>query len=442
MAYRWEARILAERLTAADAFNFELDARDHVNAFLMAGVLASGGCVGLDGEVDLDTLRRALAERVPAVPRLAQRVRRAGRVLVWEPVRLDLAAHVRQVAAVEGRAGFEALCARLVVTPLPLHRPLWELLVVPGVAPARAGIVLRVHHTMADGVATVRLAQALMDPVASDLALDQVADSADPASDRVTDSADLVGGDVESRGVCGRGRAVVSGVSRTIAFLRRAVPPTVLLGRVGRRRAVAFVDVDLGRLAAGARTAGATVNDALLVAAGAAARSALLARGEEVPDVLPASVPVALPHRGRSGNATGVMLVPMPAHEADLARRLRSVAGLTRAAKDDARSRGTYELTRTRLGTWVFPRLARRQRLIVMFVTNVRGPRRPLALAGARVERIWPVAALGGNVRLGVAAISYDGVLRCAVHCDADALPAAVVARALGDELAEIAALG
>ncbi|MFI2364680.1 wax ester/triacylglycerol synthase domain-containing protein [Promicromonospora sp. NPDC019610] len=432
------ARTLAERLTAADAFNFELDARDHVNAFLMAGVLAPGGCVGPDGDVDLDLLRRALAERVPGVPRLARRVRRARHALVWEPVRLDLAAHVRQVASVDGRGGFEALCARLVVTPLPLDRPLWELLVVPGVAPARAGIVLRVHHAMADGVAAVRLAQALMDPVASDRATDSV----DPVAGPPTDSADRVGGDGGTRPARDRVRAVVSGVSRTTAFLRRAVPPTVLLGRVGRRRAVAFVDVDLGRLAAGARTAGATVNDALLVAAAAAARSALLARGEEVPDVLPASVPVALPHRGRSGNATGVMLVPMPAHEADLARRLRRVAASTRAAKDDARSRGTYELTRTHVGTWVFARLARRQRLIVMFVTNVRGPRRPLALAGARVERIWPVAALGGNVRLGVAAISYDGVLRCAVHCDADALPAAVVARTLGDELAEIAALG
>ena len=52
------------------------------------------------------------------------------------------------------------------------------------------------------------------------------------------------------------------------------------------------------------------------------------------------------------------------------------------------------------------------------------------------------MAALGGNVRLGVAAISYDGVLRCTVHCDADALPAAVLAQTLGEELARIAALG
>ena len=85
-------------------------------------------------------------------------------------------------------------------------------------------------------------------------------------------------------------------------------------------------------------------------------------------------------------------------------------------------------------------RLARHQRLIVTFVSNVPGPRHPLALAGARLERLWPVTALQGNVRLGVTAISYDGLLRCAVHCDADALDAAVLASALHDELAKIAA--
>lgn len=46
---------------------------------------------------------------------------------------------------------------------------------------------------------------------------------------------------------------------------------------------------------------------------------------------------------------------------------------------------------------------------------------------------------LGGNVRLGFAAISYGGVLRCAVHCDADALDAAVVARTLADEMKRVA---
>lgn len=429
---------MAERLTAADASNITMVAPDHVNVFLMAGVLAPGGCVGPDGEVDLEALRSVLADRVPGAPRLAQRVRRVRRALVWEPASPDLDSHVRRVAPVEGQGGFEALCARLIVTPLPLDRPLWELLIVPGVAPARAGIVFRVHHAMADGIAAVRLAEALMDPVPA-----TTTGAGGPPS---SSSSSAVTGEPERPSgrwyrLRSRLRTLESGFVRTVAVFRRAVPRTALLGRVGSRRAVAFVDVDLAGLAAGARTADATVNDALLVAAAAAARSGLLARREEPPPILPASVPVALRVRGRSGNAVGVMLVPLPADETDVAGRLRRVAELTRAGKEEARSRGTYELTRTRLGTWLFVWLSRHQRLIVMFVTNVRGPRLPLALAGARVERIWPVTALGGNVRLGVAAISYDGVLRCAVHCDADALSAAVVAETLRTGLAGIAAL-
>ncbi|WP_454856493.1 wax ester/triacylglycerol synthase domain-containing protein [Promicromonospora soli] len=428
---------MAERLTAADASNIAMDTPQFVNAFLMAGVLAPGGFVAPDGRADVAALRAVLADRIPTAPRLAQRVRRLGRALVWEPVRLDLADHVRRVGAVDGLCGFERLCARLIVTPLPLDRPLWELLIVPGVAVGRTGVVFRVHHAMADGAAAVLLAQALMDPVAA------------PVTDvaRRVDGAALSGAE-RSRAEQPKGarpggwlRTLTSGFERSVAIFRPAVPRIALLGDVGPHRGVALVDVGLDALAAGARTAGATVNDALLVAVAAGARSALLARGERPPPNLPTSVPVELGDRGRSGNAVGVMLVPVPTDPIDIAPRLRRVAALTRAGKDDARSRGTYELTRTRVGTWLLMRLVRHQRLIALFVTNVHGPRRPLALAGAPLERVWPVAALAGNVRLGVAAISYDGSLRCTVHCDADVLRAEVIARTLGEELAGVAAL-
>ncbi|KRE23097.1 hypothetical protein ASG80_09635 [Agromyces sp. Soil535] len=422
-----------ERLTASDASNITMDSPDQVNAFLMAGVLASGGPVAPDGSVDLMALRSALAERLTAAPRLSQRVQRDGRVLVWEPVSPDLTHHVRAVDPVDGLLGLEALCARLIVTPLPFDRPLWELLIVPGVASSRAGIVLRIHHAMADGIAAVRLAQALMDPVVPVSGGDaHAADTAATAPERAP---------ARGPSVRARLRTLASGLERTTTMFRRRVPRTVLLGRIGPRRGVAFVDTELAALDAGADTAGATVNDALLAAVAAATTSALLARGERAPATLPVSVPVALGDRGRSGNAVGVMLVALPAHEADVARRVRRVAELTRAGKQDARSRGTFELTRTRLGAWAFIRLARHQRLIVAFVTNVPGPRHPLALAGGRLERLWPVSAIQGNVRLGVAAISYDGVLRCAVHCDADALDAEAFARALREELMRIAAL-
>ncbi|WP_448811479.1 wax ester/triacylglycerol synthase domain-containing protein [Agromyces bauzanensis] len=419
-----------ERLTPADASNIVIDAPDQVNAFLMAGVLAPGGPVRVDGGVDLGALRAVLARRIPASPRLSQRVVREGRALVWETATPDLEQHVRLIPLVDGRRGFEALCARLMVTLLPLDRPLWEVLLVPGVAPGRVGIVLRIHHAVADGLAAVRLVEDLLRPDVASTTTDAAA-----ASVRETPTPPA------HRGLRARLKTLTSGWERTVAVFRREVPRTVLLGRIGPRRGVAFVDTPLDALAAGAAAVGATVNDALLSAVVVAAEATLRVRGEPVPPRLPASVPVALGDHHGSGNAVGVMLVPLPTGEPDPARRLRRISELTRALKADARARGSYELTRSRFGTRIFKRFVRYQRLIVMFVTNVPGPRHPLALAGAPLERVWPVSAIQGNVRLGIAALSYDGMLGCAVHCDADAVSADVFASALGEEFGRIAAL-
>ena len=431
-----------ERLTAADASNYVMDAPDQVNAFLMAGVLAPGGSVNSEGEPDVAAMRSAVRELIPELPRLSQRVVADGRGFAWESASLDLAGHVRVTGPVDGLQGLEALCARLMVTPLPLDRPLWELLLVPGVAPRRVGIVFRLHHAMADGLAAVRLVEVLLRPIGPTGGTEVAAPPVPAAlADTATPSVSPVPAVPARRGIRTRMRTLASGWERTRAMFRRAVPPTVLLGPIGPRRGVAFVDTSLDALATGADTAGATVNDAVLAATVAAVEAALRARGEPVPRVLPASVAVALAERGRSGNAVGVMLMPLPTGESDPSVRLSRIAELTRARKADARSRGSLELTRTRLGTMLFRRLVRYQRLIVMFVTNVRGPRHPLALAGAPLERVWPLSAIQGNVRIGVAALSYAGTLGCAVHCDADAISPDVFAAALADEFERIAAL-
>ncbi len=408
-----------DRLSAADASNFVMDARDQVNAFLMAGTLGVGGFVCQDGRIDLDALRAAIARRLADLPRFGQRVVRNRRHLQWEACRPDLSWHVRLVDEVSGQDGLAELCATLMTVPLPVDRPMWELLIAPGASPDGPGIILRVHHAVADGVAGVRLVQRLFDS------------ESPPEPPRPRPA--------PSRPWRWSWRKMVTGVSRVVAMFRATVPPTVLLGPISATRSVTFADIELGALAQAAKAAGATVNDALLAAVTVAAEATLRADGQLVPPILPASVPVALPDRGTSGNAVGVMLVRLPTGEPDAGVRLARIAGSTRAAKSEARAQGTFELTRTRFGSRLFGRLARRQRFIVLFVTNVRGPERPLLVAGAPLEHAWPVAPIQGNVRFGVAAMSYAGRFGVAVHADAEALRAGAAGRALSAELSRIA---
>lgn len=413
-----------ERLTAADASNVVLDAADQVNVFLLAGLLGVGGFVHPGGRLDLDRLRGEIGARLrdPSVrelSRFSERIAtRQGR-LVWERCELDLAWHVRVADRVSGLAGLAELCASLMGRQLPADRPGWELLVVPGASGEAPGVVFRAHHAIADGVAAVRLAESLFGTPGA----------AAPPSGR----------HLSTPPRRAWWRTAAAGVVRVAAMLRHTVPRTVLLGPIGASRSVGFAETDLASLAEAARRAGGTVNDALLAGVAAATAAGLRAGGHPVPAVLPASVPVALPDRAGSGNAVGVMMVPLPTDEPVTATRIGRIASSTRAAKDEARAAGTYELTRTRLGSRLFAWLARRQRFVVAFVTNVRGPAGVLAIGGAPLEHAWPVTPIQGNVRLGVSALSYRGRLACAVHTDADALDAALVAEELGRELAGLA---
>jgi WS/DGAT/MGAT family acyltransferase len=413
-----------ERLSAADTSNVDLDAADQVNAFLLAGILGVGGFVHADGSCDLDRLRSDLGARLRdpqrALRRLSQRVAERDRGLVWEACEPDLSWHVRLADAIPGRDGLAGLCATLMTRPVPSDRPGWELLVVPGTPVDGVGIVFRAHHAIADGVAGVRLAEALFGSGAPGPAPTRA--TTIPATRRSWWS------------------TVTTGVVRMSAMFRRSVPPTVLLGPIGGRRGVGFTEIELAPLAEAARRSGGTLNDALLAAVAAAAAAVLRASGEPVPAVLPASVPVALPERGGSGNAVGVMVAELPTDELDPVVRLGRITAVTRAAKAEARQSGTFEFTRSRWGSRLFAWLARRQRFVALFVTNVRGPSETLSIGGAPLEHAWPLAPIQGNVRLGVAALSYRGRLACTVHTDASALDARELSRLVSEELADLAA--
>ncbi|WP_245643396.1 wax ester/triacylglycerol synthase domain-containing protein [Sanguibacter suarezii] len=416
------------RLASVDEASLVIDHAGQVNVFLIAGLLAAGGFVDRDGAADLAALRAGLCARIAVIPALRRIPAPVGRRHRWVDASPDLSHHIRLVDPVDGLGGLERMCGELMTVPLPLDRPPWELLVVPGAGASQVGFVLRIHHVIADGVAALAIVEQLFEP-------DPQGQPQHLRSHPSPAATSPAPGPLGSSALSALRRAGV-GVRRVLTMVGgRGTGPTVLLGSCGPNRGVVFVDADLTALRARARPLPATVNDALLAAAAAGYRSAMAAGGDHVPADLPVSVPVALRRRGTSSNQIGVMRVLLPLAVTDSDARLRLVAARTREEKALAREQGTLEFMRGPWGARIMDRVARRQHVVAGFITNLAGPAELRCLAGAPAVAIWPVAGLAGNVRLGVAAVSYAGRLRCSVHFDAAAVPGEVFAHAMKEEL-------
>ncbi|MGH2737165.1 MAG: WS/DGAT domain-containing protein, partial [Actinomycetota bacterium] len=52
-----------------------------------------------------------------------------------------------------------------------------------------------------------------------------------------------------------------------------------------------------------------------------------------------------------------------------------------------------------------------RQRAFNLVITNVPGPQIPLYTLGRQMQEVYPVLPLSGNTTLGVALLSYNGVV-------------------------------
>jgi len=107
---------------------------------------------GRGGQLSLSQVQRPLAERVPAVPRLRQRLVRAsfgcgGPIWVDDP-EFDIGDHVRAVSCPEPGDEHALLDTALsvITTPLPRAAPLWSAVLVTGLAGGNCALVLVLRH--------------------------------------------------------------------------------------------------------------------------------------------------------------------------------------------------------------------------------------------------------------------------------------------------------
>lgn len=188
------------------------------------------------------------------------------------------------------------------------------------------------------------------------------------------------------------------------------------------------MDVDLGVVRSAAHDAGATVNDVVVAATAGALLQLLRRRGDPLRELV-VSVPVSARDSTTAealGNQVGALPLTVPLVE-DPGTRIRAVAAQRARLGVDARrgSSGATLSTGFRLlaAVGLFQPFVNRQRLVHTFLTNLRGPREQLVLAGAPVARVVPLATTPGNVTVSFDVLSVAGRLVVAVMSDPAHVP-------------------
>jgi diacylglycerol O-acyltransferase / wax synthase len=374
----------------------------------------------LDGPaVPADALRERIAARLSVAPELRYRLAGTPDAPVWVPDDgLDLHHHV--VDAPGGPYDHRGLCA-LVADRFARHldraRPLWSIDVAP-LADGGTALLWRVHHALADGATMTRLSNTVL--YDEGVGGGRPDDAGRPVTGPSVSPPATVRADHQRR------RGHLMGVIRREFTVGPSRSP--FDGEISTRRAVAFLDTDLPALHAAAHSAGATVNDAFLAVLAGGLRRWVDHHAGTVTD-LRVRVPVSLPREDPSaGNRDSAFDLPLPMHVTDPLERLRVVHELTTCRKD-ARDAALLDDLLHRVAEVSPPlrrvcdRLRATSRAFTVSVSDVPGPRTPVAVLGRRVRATWPLAEIGIHHALRVTAASMVDVLSFGVCVDPGLVP-------------------
>ena len=440
------------QLSALDASFVRLEAPGvHMHVTLVAFFAPDGRRPPPSAE----SLRAAVAARLPLMPRFRQRMVRppAG---VGDPFWVDdpdfrLSSHVESYTGPDeamSLKSFGSLTDALLSDPLDLRRPLWHLVLVPRLEDGRIGLIGRFHHAMLDGTSAMELGLVLFDasgaPPPEAEVDEQWAPAAVPGPARlaaatVLAQAGLLGRSAAraARSARAPGAAAAAGLTlltRVSAAVREDVlapaPPSHLNRPVGPARTVALRRLPAPALVALKEAAGVTLNDVGLALVAGVLRRLAFAVGER-PRALKAMVPVSrhpAGDRSRFGNAMSFAFLELPADEPDPAGRLTLVHERSERFKAARRPAATA-LAVEALAAVPAPlrtplaRAANSARMFNLSVSNVPGPRRPFHLLGAELDEAYTLAPLGAEHALSVAFFSYRDGVHFAFHADPEALP-------------------
>lgn len=458
-----------DRMSNADAVMWVIE-KDPLLRSTITGVAV------LDRPPDREVFTEVLERASRVVPRLRQRVVSHPYAVApprWEiDPGFDLGYHVRYVRSPGAGTMRDVLS---IAQPLAMQgfdraRPLWEVVVVDGLADGRCAVMLKLHHSMTDGVGFVSMAMAFFD-LERDGWKDRGPMPDEPQGSIPSLPQRFVGGlGHEIREARGTGRRAVGALLSTIAaagrdpleawrhvsgtvgsIARTMAPATEPLSPVMKARSLGrhfdVLDVPLDDLKAAAKAVDGRINDAFVAATVGGLTRYHQRQGASV-DALRIQMPVNIRH-GDSEVVGGNQFAParfaVPLDIDDPGRRMRAVHELVSQVRAEpalglaAPIAGVLYRLGTSMATAAFQSMLRG----VDFVTsNVPGVAVPVYFAGSRVDSVYPFGPnVGAAVNLSL--FSCTDQANIGVNMDAAAVtdPEAFMV-CLHDGFREVCAVG
>jgi len=430
------------RLSLLDLMFLEVETAAWPCHFAGLAVLEGPSLFDASGRLRLEEIAEELGRRLVRAPQFRRRIHfpgpLQGRPLWVDDDRFDVCWHVHQTAVdlPGGDAELLVAAARICERLLDRTRPLWELWFLTGLSGGRVGVLLKLHHAVADGSAAVMLMASLFDispgtpePVAGSWAPEPLPNGwqllADNLSAKLGQACRAAAALAHPLRLAGAVR-VHAGVARQALSPARA-PRTSLNRRVETGRRIGFLRLSLAAVKQVAHAHQGRVNDVVLTVWTGGLRHLLASRKEPVARLEPiTTVPASSRPAGgteAAGNEFGAMALPLPVWEADADRRLDLIVGRTREAKAGQHPAAVMgviaRLSATPLGRY----FAAHQHAVNVEVTNVAGPPVPVSLFGAQVQAILPIVGPVGNLGPVLCAFSYAGQLFLVVTADAHGFP-------------------
>jgi len=394
----------------------------------------------LENAPDWTRLRSRLERLSLFVPEL--RMRPLYGIVVLSAPRLsvdpdfDLDFHVRRYRLPEGGTWNDLLAdaRRISLTDFDQNRPLWEATLIEGLPDGHSAFLLKLHHSIADGQATVMIALTLFELSAEGNPDEPEAPPAPVGQDVtwqdlfVANTQDNLGRAIGAmRGAVNVGLGLIKGsvtdfnqtvhkTIETIGSVTRATsvydrPLSPLLTERGTTYSFGTLEFPFEQIRRTAKSVGMSVNDAFMAAALTGVEAYHHRHGSSA-DSLRVNVPISL--RGDAGDrsaqaSNAVAIARFPIRVAGLG--VQEIMGEAHELVSEWRREPAMRLADPLAEVSWFvpvPMLAQVARASDVTTSNVPGPPIPIYLAGTRMIAAYPLVATIGSA-VNITMVTYDG---------------------------------